>query len=262
MATESAADTELSISLSPGLSEWLDERANALGIDRETLLLELLGTYRDAADIDGEDFATLLSNADAGVEEDRLDDLDGRIDEVDAALSEHVEDLRSRILQLKDAVNSRAPAEHDHPRIETLAQRTGVLSTDLDRLESEMSDVASEIEGLTADLDSTDDRLETVETKLDRLARAVLELKRRSEGVADSADALDSLRRTANRRGTVAADCGECGERLRIDLLTEAACPHCGHGFRDIEYPASLLRRLKTPTLTDSEPVSPETDDE
>jgi chromosome segregation ATPase len=193
--------------------------------------------------------------------EGATDFFDDRIGEVDASLSKNVEDLRSRILQLKEEVHSRAPAEHDHPQIGTVLDRAQNLAADIESVESDLEEATSELEALTVELDSTDDRLRTVETKLDRLARAVLELKRRSDETADSADALAHLRRVANRHETTAADCGDCGERLQIGLLTEASCPHCGYEFREIEYPSSFLRRFKTPTLTDSDPVSTEADD-
>lgn len=260
MATESAADTELSVTLSSPLSEWLDERAAALGVDRETLLVQLLGTYREAADMDDE-LTVLLSDVGAFGDRDTIEELDDRIDEVDASLSENVEDLRGRILQLKDAVHSRAPAEHDHPQIGTVLDRVEDLAADVESAETDLDEAVSELEALTVKLGSADDRLGTVETKLDHLARAVLELKRQSDGTADSAEALAHLRRVANRHETTAADCGDCGERLQIGLLTEASCPHCGYEFREIEYPSSLLRRFKTPTLTGSDPVSTEADD-
>ena len=252
MATESAADGELSVSLSSSLAEWLDERAAALGVDREQLLVELLETHRRAVDLDSEEFDALRSAAEtekAAVGREELEDLDRRIDDVDASLSDHVEDLRSRILQLKDAVESSAPADHGHAEIETLSERVETLTADIEDVETDIGGTATELERLAATVESIEDRLETAEDRLDRLARVVLELKRGGDGIADSAGRLDSLRRTANRNGIEAADCGGCGRRLRIGLLTEAACPECGQGFRGIERPSSLLGRFKTPRL-------------
>lgn len=261
MATEPAPDTKLSVTLSPALSEWLEERAATLGVDREELLLQLVGAYRVTAEVDPDDFTELLSE---GVEDpetpgpqidpDALDELDERIEGVDTALSEHVEDLRSRILQLKDAVESSASADHDHAEIEALAEQVGDLSADLEAFETDATDLRSELE-------TTGERLETVETKLDRLARVVLELKRGIDTVTASGEALERLQEAANRNETTAADCQGCGKRLRISLLSEAACPHCGHDFRDIEYPSSLLRRFKTPVLTETDLSGSETDD-
>lgn len=254
MATESTADTELSVTLSPRLSEWLEERAATLGVDRETLLVQLLETHREAADLD-DDLAMLLSEASADADRERLEEIDSRVDAVDTALSEHVEDLRSRILQLKDAVNSRSPGEHDHPEIDVLAERVTKLS-------SEFDGVTSELDTLSDDFEATDGHLETLETKLHRLARVVLELKRQSESATESVEPLDRLRRLANESGTTAADCGNCGERIQVALLTEAACPHCAHEFEDIEHPTSILRPFARPKLVASTPELPEAPDE
>jgi chromosome segregation ATPase len=273
MATEPATDTELSVTLSSPLSEWLDERAAALGVDRETLLVQLLGAHRAAEEMNADELETLLSEtvtdvdgSTARADQAAVEDLDERIETVDNALSEHVEDLRSRVLQLKDAVESRAPAEHGHPELETASERIGELSANLERIESDLDDVASDLETLASEFESTDERLETVEGRLYRLAQIVLELRRQTTGAAGGTADLESLRRTANRNGTTEADCAKCGERVRIGLLTDAACPHCGEAFDDIEYSSSILGRFKTPTLveagshrTESEP---ETDDE
>lgn len=266
MATESAADSELSVTLSPPLSKWLEERATALGIDRRALLLQLLETHRQAAELDSEDFEAMLSEAATAedsvvADQDDLDELEGHIGDIDAELSEHVEDLRSRILQLKDAVESRAPAEHDHSEMKALSKRIKALSTDLESVETDSDELAAELGSLSSDLDSTDDRLETTETRLHRLAQIVLELKQRTDRTAGVSEALENLRRTANRNGTTAADCDSCGERLRIGLLTEAACPQCGQQFDDIEQPSSILGRFRAPRLTGPNPDPTESDE-
>lgn len=273
MATEPATDTELSVTLSSPLSEWLEERATALGIDRRALLVQLLETHRRAAGLDSEEFEALLSEVatdeDSVVaDRDDLEELEGRIDDVDTALSEHVEDLRSRILQLKDAVESSEPTDHEHSEIEALSRRVEALSTELEGVETGADELASELEELSSEFVSAEDRLATTETRLHRMARVVLELKQHTDRTAGSGEALNELRRTANRNGTTAADCDSCGEHLRIGLLTEAACPECGQEFADIEQPSSILGRFKNPRLigpaaaaAESEP-EPEPEDE
>lgn len=267
MATESAADTELSVTLSPPLSKWLEERATALGIDRRALLLQLLETHRQAADSDSEDFEAMLSEVataedTAVADQDDIGELEGRLEDMDAELSEHVEDLRSRILQLKDAVESNASADHEHSEIKVLSRKIEALSTDFDDFEADSDDLATELEELSSGLVSAEDRLETTETKLHRLARIVLELRRQTDRTAGSGETLKQLRRTANRTGTTAADCDSCGERLRVGLLMEAACPECGQEFDDIEQPSSILGRFKTPRLTGPEPTPTEPESE
>jgi DNA repair exonuclease SbcCD ATPase subunit len=266
MATEPAAETELSVTLSPPLSEWLEERADALGVERETLLVQLLGTYRAAADIDEEELETLLSEAggdpESTVSQDDLDDLDDRLEGLETDLSEHVEDLRSRILQLKDAVESSAKSDHDHPEIESLSERVETLSTDVRELETDLDDAVSEIGDVSSNLESLDERLGTFETKLDKLARVVVVLRRQAGDLTDSTETLEKIRRVANRKGTTTANCEACGDPVRIGLLDEAACPHCQHEFDDIEHPSSILARFKSPTLTREDAPPEENDDE
>ncbi len=269
MATESAGETELSVSLSPSLHEWLDERAAALGVEREALLVQLLGTYRATADLDDSELVELfertdldetIENAvDARLEsgrtspedieseledtEARIDGIDTRVDDVEAKLEHNVEDIRNRVLQLRDALESRAPADHGHGEIDEVSDRVESLSNDLDSFESEIGAVTDSIDGI-------EKRLESVDSKLDRLARVVLALKRREEADVDERGRFDHIRRAANRGGTTTATCESCGEAVQIDLLTEAACPHCGQRFTDLDVPTSIRRWFTSPTLT------------
>lgn len=261
MATESAADGELSVTLSPPLSAWLDERAAELGVDRETILVRLLDAHRTVSDVDDGDLSALVSEAieDAGLEPADSDDVDvdvdaieGRIDDVERSLSEHVDDLRSRILQLKEGVEDAAPADHGHAEIDELSGRVEELSTDTNRIEADVEFIGDELEGLASEVEGLEARVEDTETKLDRLARAVVVLKRRAEGIDGTSGALRAIRDDANRNGTTSANCESCGESVRIGLLSKPACPHCEHRFDGIEYDDSVLRRWRTPTLVDS----------
>ncbi|CCQ37568.1 CopG domain protein [Natronomonas moolapensis 8.8.11] len=251
MATESAGDPKLSVTLPPSLSEWLDERAATLGMEPEALLVQLLETHRSAADLDENWIETL---------EDRLEDVDARVertdsrvDDVETKLATNVEDVRERVLQLRDAVEERAPAEHSHGEFRSLADRIDELSTALEAVESEVQ----ALEGLEESVDrfgdaveSNADRIDTAESKLDRIARAVVARNRREAAEADSEERLHGIRRDANRTGAFEANCASCGEPIRIGLLSEAACPHCERGFDGLETPSSVLRWFKRPTLT------------
>ncbi|WP_299232612.1 hypothetical protein [Natronomonas sp.] len=254
MATESAADGELSVTLSPPLSAWLDERAAELGVDRETLLVRLLGAHRAVSDVDDDDLSALVSDAieDAEIEPADIDAIEGRIDDVERSLSDHVEDLRSRILQLKEGVEDAASADHGHAEIDELSGRVGELSADTDRIGADVESIGDELGGLASEVDGLAERIEDTETKLDRLARAVVVLKRRADGIDGTSGALGSIREDANRNGTTSANCESCGESVRIGLLSEPACPHCEHRFDGIEYDDSVLRRWRTPKLVDS----------
>ena len=251
MATEPAGDSDLSVTLPPSLSEWLNERAATLGMDPEALLVQLLETHRSAADLDEnwiEGLEDRLEDVDARVER-----TDSRLDDVETKLDTSVEDVRERVLQLRDAVEERAPAEHSHEEFGALADRLEELSAAVDAVESELEAVESEAESIQRideELGSNADRIDTVEGKLDRLARTVVARTRREAAAADSEERLAGIRRAANRAGALEANCESCGEPVRIGLLSEAACPHCEHDLAGLETPSSVLRWFRRPTLT------------
>jgi len=251
MATESAGDPKLSVTLPPSLSEWLDERAATLGMEPEALLVQLLETHRSAADLDENWIETL---------EDRLDDVDARVertdsrvDDVETKLATNVEDVRERVLQLRDAVEERAPAEHSHGEFRSLADRIEELSTAVESVESEvqaLEGLGESVDRFGDDVESNAGRIDTVEDKLDRIARAVVARNRREAAETDSEERLRGIRRDANRAGSLEANCASCGEPIRIGLLSEAACPHCDREFAGLETPSSVLRWFRRPTLT------------
>lgn len=285
METEPATDPELSVTLPPSLSEWLDERAGALGIEREALLVQLLETHRSAAGMDTDGVVSLFESADGdaptldsasderidaldertGDLGDRLGEVDSRVDDVEAELANNVEDIRNRVLQLRDAVEARAPADHSHEELRSLSGRFDELSTalaelsaELDAVSGETDDLDEEVQQLSSETESMTDRLGTVEGKLDRLARAVVANKRRADTESASDTELTGILRAAHRADTTAAACGGCGETVRLGLLAEAACPYCERCFEGIEEPESPFRRFKQSVLTVPEGSDPE----
>lgn len=283
MATESSTDSELSVTLPPSLSEWLDQRATALDIEREALLVQLLETHRSTAEIDDDGLASLfesvaatepasgsaIDDLEAHVAEvddrtddvgERLDHVDSRVDDLEAKVTNNVEDVRKRVLQLRDAVEDRTPADHSHEELESLADRLETVSANVEDLSGETDELAEELWWLSTEMGSTDERVETLESKIDRLARAVLNQKRRRTAGEAAATGLDEIRRAANRSRTPEADCGGCGTPVRIGLLSEAVCPHCDRRLYGLETPNSVFRWFKNPTLTVEEtPTSDET---
>lgn len=244
MATESAADPELSVTLPPSLSEWLEERAATLGMDRDALLVHLLETHRSAAELDENWLDTVderIENIDA-----RTRKTEERVGDVETKLADNVEDIRERVLQLRDAVEGRAPADHSHEEFRMLTDRLDDVSAELDVVEDS-------IERFDEEFGSTHERLETAEDRLDRLARAVVARKRRDEADAEAAADLDEIRRAANRNGALEANCDGCGEAVRIGLLSDAACPHCERRLYGLEEPTSVLRWFRQPTLLTDE---------
>lgn len=253
MDTESTEGGKLSVTLPPPLEEWVDERAELLGVDREELLVQVLSAYRATADLDG----NIASPADdADVEErvreeldDRLDrdaeTVQRRVDDLEDDLEEDLEALRSRVIQLRDALRNRAMEDHTHEEIPDLTDRVDDLASDL----GDPSMSVAELE----------DSLAAAETKLDTLAGVVVRLQRRDADDGTESDrTLDRLRRAANRKGVTDASCPDCEQSVSVPLLTDPACPHCGAEVRDVTTTGIILTRAKLTGPESSEEGSDE----
>jgi len=242
-------------SLPGGIEEWLADHTAETDADRVEVLAQAVESYRLLTDGAGDDaldsrLATL---------ETRLDELetasdDTRVDELEAELDGHVEDLRSRIVDVVKEARSRAPANHSH---ETLEGRLDELENDTDGLANRVADTEStsedlettvdELEAETArvdkELDSVDETLARLESKADKLAGAVVKQRRRIERIESHIThekALAKLLETAAREGVEKARCDNCNEEVVLSLLAEPACPHCRSVFDDVE-PGSLF---------------------
>ena len=271
MATESADESDgaqVSVRLPPDLGEWLDERAAALDVDRGELLVQLAGAYRAAADLGDESRAGLAGD---GVDQEALEDvreqlsadddalreLNDRVNDVEGRLQENVEDLRSRVLQLRDAVGDTASQAHSH-------REFGEIDARVDDLSETVETVAADVEAQGGRVAEVETRLDDAGEKLTRLARAVVALRRETDRETDGAG-LEELRVTANRSGVTEAACGACGDVVTIGLLSDASCPHCGTGFAELELPAGGLGRtlgFRRPQLRCAEPPALEAGDE
>ena len=246
MATESADEPELSVSLPPPLEEWIDEHAASLDVDREELLVQVVSAYRAAADLDGDadaarggsapDLETLREEVRAEVETQLAGRdidagaVDDRVDILESEVEEDLKSVRNRVLQLRDALRSRADADHTHEEFDRLADR-------LDGVAADAAELSDDVSTLEADLDDVDARLDT-------LARVVLELRDRTVDRGDDRTRqLDRLRRTANRRDVTDASCDSCGESVSVPLLTDPVCPHCDAELRDVTTAGLIFTR-------------------
>lgn len=292
MATESAEDSEVSVSLPPELKRWLDEQAKVLEVDPEEVLVRFLDAYRTAAEenapladvveetdlaeaIDGEALleAGLGARIDERIDsrvnerfEDRLEgeleetregveSLQRRVEDIEAEHEENVEDIRSRILQLRDAVQERAKKDHTHGELRQLSGRMDSLSESLDGVGTDVTTLSEEV----ADVDG---RLDGVESKLERLARVTVALRRRLAEFDSGSDRLEAIQQTANRQDVAKAVCESCDETVRVGLLNEPFCPHCEGRFDGIERRESILGRFRAPRLTTETPPEVESTDE
>lgn len=262
----------MAVTLPPPLEEWLEERAATLEVDREEVLVQLVGAYRAAADLDDEGVSgfddegideRLIEEVESRIRQPEpsgdVDELESRIETLESELKDNVEDVRNRIIQVRDAVKERAPKDHTHRELARLVKRVDGLADDLEGVGTEVTETAETVEEL-------EDRLAEVESKLDRLARVVVSL-RKQDGTKPSkrAERLDHIRRQANRHGITEATCAACDERVNIALLAEPACPHCGAEIHEVEPSDSVLGRtlgIRKARLTGTEPPALESDDE
>ena len=204
MASESSERRPVAVTLPPSLDEWLTERADAAGIDRRELLVQLAATYRAVAEDD--DTASGLASAVEGAATDAATErVDDRLGSFRSSLDSQLEAIRKRIVQLKHETDEKAAAG----RVSELATRTNGL----------------------------EERLDDVESKLVRVAHAVVELRdgdgrAGDAGVGDARDTTPAeLKRVAAREGLREARCAGCGEDVDLALLPDAACPHCDARF-------------------------------
>jgi DNA repair ATPase RecN len=282
MASESSEERVVSARLPSAVDEWLDAKAAELGVDRETVVVQLLSSYRAASELGDEDVS---SPFDGDVEEevravvaDRLPDiasavseqvdggdvdagdveavesrLEADLDRVERDFEEKIRDVRERVIQVKQEADAKAAADHDHPELDevsTLAEETSDLATRLDAIEDRLDDEQRDRESLderVADLESAVDRLDDVEEKLQTVAWVVSDLREDVEADASGRRAVEGLKQSAAEADVDRAVCDSCEAPVDIALLTEPRCPHCNAAVNDVELPSGLFGK---PRLT------------
>lgn len=249
MDSESTEGRTLSLDLPAALDEWLADRAEELDVDESELVLQLVGSYRVAADADDGTAAELAATTDEGavdVEEAVREEVDTalagatvdedaiirqtetrmneRADALEAEFDEKLDDVRRRVVQLKGEVGEKASADHDHEAFERLDE----LAAGLDEVRAEMQ----KLQGTDEGDDDLAARVGDLKGKLDTLARVVVQLRDAPGDVGD--EVLVEIKRAAARRGADEARCESCGETVSIGLLPEAECPHCRSPFEEL----------------------------
>lgn len=254
MASESTDERTVSVSLPADLSEWLDQHADALDVDKETLLVQLLATYRMTADGDAPEGLTVIDGE--GIDDavrERLDailesvlteqineatnsvqrQLADRMEALEADYRKNLEDVRQRVIQVKKETDAKAPAEHDHPDL----ARVDDIEAGLEALRADVADLRGEFEDTVpehaAELAALDDRLSTIEDRLQTVAWVVSDLREAQE--SGGLGAVERIKRAAAKANVERANCENCGETVAIGLLTDPKCPHCAATVSDVE---------------------------
>jgi predicted transcriptional regulator/prefoldin subunit 5 len=284
MASESTET--VTVRLPSELDSWLDEQARELEVTRETVLVQMLASYRATAELEGDLDAAELEVGTPGEEEvaemvdSRVDErlgeqldarveaavdqrvgeaveaslseateavearLKGRVDSVDREFHEKIEDVRERVIQVKQEADAKAPADHDHEEFERLVA-LGKQVDDLEeevghlteRLDATVPEQEAAVEELEADLDTVQERLRTV-------AWAVRDL-RDSVEAETGLDAVERVKRAAAKADVDRARCENCGNGVDIALLTDPHCPHCEATVTDVEEASGFFSKPK-----------------
>ena len=239
----------------PGaLREWVDTRAEESGrspdevIARAVTLARLLDEHEDglpdpgAVDTDGDGTVVPALPDDAAA---RLSALDDRVEALDAELDEKIDDVRSRVVQVKREADAKAAADHDHPELREAVESLDDVAADVDALRADVDDLEATFEAGFANyeevLEYLTDAAEDHDAKLSTVATVLADLRTRVSRVeAGEAQrrAVADLKAEANRLGVASAACGACASKVRLGLLSTPECPHCGEPLASVE-PAS-----------------------
>jgi len=263
MASESTEDESVTLSLPADLDDWLDDRARQLDVDRETLLVQLLASYRAVADGDAgpDEFpaADLEEAVEAEVQRqvrpavaeatDAVrEQLDGRIEDIRGEYREDLEDVRSRVVQVKKETDRKAPRDHGHEELERVAD----LAERLDELEEALEEpdlLGPDGENPVADLA---ERLDELESRLRTVAWAVSDLRDAQE--TSDGEAVEHIKRSAARADVDRARCEHCGKGVDIALLTDPECPHCEATVTDVEAASGFFGKPRLRVASQLEP--------
>lgn len=229
MASEPADDRTVSVELPQDLDEWLERRADALGVDRRDLLVELVSAYRFTAERteDPAEAGNWLSRAVVRDVDERIRE---RFDAIRSHLDDDLDEIRRRVIQVKRATDEKADADHTHDGFEALEDDLNALADRIGTLEDQVEDIPADV-GAEVGPEFAED-LEELEEKVTLVAQSVLSLRSELGGEVDEAgeapeDPLTTIKRMAGRSGIQTARCGACDGTVRVGLLPEPACPHC-----------------------------------
>lgn len=282
MVRESSNEVGVSVSLPPDVEAWLDHKAADLGVDRETIVVQLLASYRAAEELDDDAVADALSgDVESQVRDivaerlpdiatavaDRVDTgdanaveeaLTAEVDRVESEFDTKIEDVRERVIQVRDEARERADADHTHPEFDELA----TLSSAVDDMESSLAAIESRVDDRTDAVDALEDRAESVdervaaveaaaerldeiEERLRTVAWVVSDLREAEQARSSGSAAIDRLKTTAAELDVDRAVCGNCSQTVDIALLSESRCPHCDAAVSDVQLPSGLFGKPK-----------------
>lgn len=233
MASE-PRDGGVPLELPESLGEWLDERAEQLGVPREELLAALISAYRVAiedGDLDPSALAEALEVEQRieSTEESIREEMTQQLREVEERRKETLDDVRKRVLQVKQTTEAKAETDHTHEEL----RRMDDLAATVEHVDRRIEELTETVESRGAEVEDIAGELDDLNEKLTRVAQVVVELRaeQSEERDGDVNEALAALREQAARKDVARANCAACEEPIDVSLLDEAACPHCNAAF-------------------------------
>ncbi|MDF9746933.1 hypothetical protein [Natrinema salsiterrestre] len=230
MSSQDHDDGGVSFALPADVDDWLTEEATRRGETRDEICRRLVTAAQTVATDDELELA----------DRDELVDLQHELEAQREEFEELLEDVRSRVIQVKRETDAKAPADHEHPEYPS--------DDDLESIRDELTALERTVE---RGFDNFETVLEEVLGETDELAERSTLLARAVVGLRDRRDELatrqrdravaDDLKLAANRLGIRTAACADCGSSVDIALLTAPECPHCASGFVDVEEKTSLF---------------------
>lgn len=237
MASEDPDRGGVSFALPPEVDDWLAETADRRDETPEETIRRLL-TAAHAVATDDEDAPV---DPNALVDPDDLDRLETRIEAQRAEFQDLLEDVRSRVIQVKRETDAKAPADHDHDSLAS-AGTVDALEADLEALRRDLETAEKRLE---AGFDNFEEVLEhlleraaAIEERATVLGTAVLDLRDGRDDLVQRErrrEAVERLKLAANRLGVRTASCDECGDDVDLALLTAPECPTCATPIADVE---------------------------
>lgn len=242
MAGDDQNRSAISFAVPPDVDDWLVEIADRHDETREEACKRLLTATHTVA----------TGDTDTAIDPDTIADLETQLADTREEFRELLEDVRSRVIQVKRETDAKAPADHGHDAyatVDDLDSSIEPVSTDLEAVTSDIDEVEARLEAGFDDyeeiLEHLMDRTDRIEKRTTAVANVVADLREHQQSIAEHEHRrklTDQLKLAANRLGARKASCEACKTSVDIALLTEPECPSCGKPVTDIEKRSSIFR--------------------
>ena len=220
----------VSLALPADVDDWIRRTAAERGETLEETCQRLLTAAHAVATDDG----SVTTDPDA------FEQVERQLEDHRAEFLDLIEDVRSRVIQVKREADAKAPADHDHASYASDDDLEAVTA-ELDRLERRLEAGFDDFEDV---LEHLLDRTDDVDERAAILGSALLDVRDRQETVLEREQAratVEQLKLAAAQLGVRSATCDECGTSVDVALLTAPECPACASSIADVESKSSFF---------------------